>query len=128
MDKKEEKDIEREKKLKAVQQELIRKQLSFMDAEDALRRGFNFKIQALKKEAIRLSSGSVQSTHPDMHDEPTDLKPVKKKKNIIFPCCNDECDCHMFIGGNGKPCKECSSNLKKTKKKYNAREHEGYYP
>jgi hypothetical protein len=31
-----------------------------------------------------------------------------------FPCCKGECDCHMFIGGSGKPCPDCSSNLNKT--------------
>ncbi len=37
------------------------------------------------------------------------------KKDILFRCCNDECDCHMFLGGSGKPCPECSLNLNNTK-------------
>ena len=32
---------------------------------------------------------------------------IQNKSEIICKVCNDECDCHMFVGGSGKDCPEC---------------------
>ncbi len=53
---------------------------------------------------------------PECHSK---KRPSKKKPSLkkLFPCCEGECDCHMFIGGSGKSCPECSSNLNNTTEK-----------
>lgn len=43
---------------------------------------------------------------------PDDLKQPSKSEKIICKNCNDECDCHLFIGGSGKLCPDCRGKSK----------------
>lgn len=71
--------------------------------------------------SIRLSSQSLKKLKEEKIDDfdailtASEHQRRKEENNYFCDVCKDECDCHMFVGGSGKACPECSLNLNKEK-------------